>query len=111
MGETVTIKLKKPLISPEGEVHQVVLREPTYEEFLVHGDPYVVAASKNETRFMAENLDTIAAYIRICLVEPKDPQILVQANARLAREMKTAMLSFFHPDVASTGTSETSPTT
>lgn len=99
MGETLTIKLKKPLISPEGEVRQVVLREPTFDEYLVHGDPYTIARSVTGIPFMVENAEAIAAYIKVCLVEPKDPAILHQGKAKLAKEIKDHVLSFFHPDV------------
>jgi hypothetical protein len=100
MSETKTIPLKKPLISPEGPVKQIVLREPTFTEYLVHGDPYTIAASAGTgTPFMVENPEVIATYIRVCLVEPKDPAILEQGKARLAREVKEAVLAFFRPDV------------
>ena len=99
MGEREVIRLKKPLLSPEGPVNQVVLREPTFDEYLVHGDPYTIAASRGGSPFMVENADVIAQYIKLCLVEPKDPAILSQGKARLAREVKERLLSFFQPDV------------
>jgi len=110
MGETITIKLKKPLEEPGGLVHEVVLREPTYDEYLVHGDPYTVARSAGGLPFITENAEVIATYIRICLVTPKDPQILRQGKARLGKEMKEALLSFFRPDEAEGEASGTSPT-
>lgn len=100
MGEKITIKLKKPLISPEGEVHQIILREPTFDEYLTEGDPYTIAASNGGIPFMVENADVIKRYMTICVVEPKDPAILLQCNARVAKEMKERFLSFFRPDVA-----------
>jgi hypothetical protein len=98
MGERLTIKLKKPLQAPEGPVTQIVLREPTFNEYLTHGDPYTIAASRSGNPFMVENAEVIAQYIKICLVEPKDPAILEQGKARLAREVKEQLLSFFQPD-------------
>ena len=99
-NETITIKLKKPIIAPEGEVTQLVFREPTFDEYLVHGDPYTVAASQvSKTPFMVENAETISTYIKLLLVEPKNPALLRQGNARLAKEVKEAVLGFFHPDV------------
>lgn len=100
MGETITIKLKKPLQSPEGEVRQIVLREPTFTEYLQEGDPYTIAASQGGNPFMVENADVIARYIKICLVEPKDPATLEQCKARVAKEVKESLLSFFRPDAA-----------
>jgi hypothetical protein len=100
MGETITIKLKKPLISPEGPVHQIIFREPTFDEYLTEGDPYTIAASQGGNPFMVENADVIKRYMTICLVEPKDPAILGQCKARVAKEMKERFLSFFRPDDA-----------
>ncbi|MBR0871202.1 hypothetical protein JQ633_12595 [Bradyrhizobium tropiciagri] len=100
MPETITIPLKKPLQSPSGEVSQIVLREPTFDEYLIHGDPYTIAASfAGGNPFMVENPEVIAVYIKVCLVEPKDPAILSQGKARLAKQVKEAVLDFFRPDV------------
>ena len=100
MGETVTVNLKTPLISPEGEVKRIVIREPTFEEYLTEGDPYTIAASQGGIPFMVENADVIKRYMTICLVEPKDPAILLQCKARVAKEIKEKFLSFFRPDDA-----------
>lgn len=97
-SETKTIILKKPLQAPEGEVKQLVFREPTFDEYLIHGDPYTVASSKEGNPFVIESADVIAAYIKVCLVEPKDPAILSQGKARLGKEVKETVLSFFRPD-------------
>ncbi|WP_027523345.1 hypothetical protein [Bradyrhizobium sp. Ec3.3] len=102
MSEAKTINLKKPLQSPEGEVKRIVLREPTFDEYLVHGDPYTIAASAGGSPFMVENAEVIATYIKVCLVEPKDPAILSQGKAKLGKEVKEAVLAFFRPD-AETG--------
>lgn len=110
MGETAEIKLKKPLRAPDGPVHRIVLREPTFNEYLTYGDPYTVAGSRDGTPFMVENADVIAQYMRLCLVEPKDPAILEQGNARLAREVKDKMLGFFRPDDPENEASPTSQT-
>jgi hypothetical protein len=103
MSETAIIELKKPLQSPEGPVTRIVLREPTFDEYLVHGDPYTIAASSGGNPFMVENADVIAAYIKVCLVEPKDPAILAQGKARLAKEVKEKLLGFFRPDADEAG--------
>jgi hypothetical protein len=105
MSEQAIINLKKPLVSPEGPVSRIVLREPTFNEYLTHGDPYTIAASAGGNPFMVENADVIAQYIKVCLVEPKDPAILEQGKARLAKEVKEAVLAFFRPDADETGNS------
>lgn len=98
MGEVREVPLKKPITGHEGPISKVVLREPTYDEYLVHGDPYTVASSKGQNAFIVESADVIAAYMTICVVEPKDPALLKQCVARDGRDIKEALLSFFRPD-------------
>lgn len=95
MPEIETIKLKKPLESPHGKVFQIVLREPTYTEYLEHGDPYTIASTEGGALFSVENPEVIKRYINLCLLEPKDPATLLQAGAAVAREVKNRMLGFF----------------
>jgi hypothetical protein len=112
MRETVTIKLAKPLRDHSGgAITQIVLREPTFDEYLSFGDPYTVAGAADGTPFGVENMDVIRSYLKVCLVEPQDYGLLDQANARVARQVKEAILGFFQPDAqaaAASGTSQTS---
>jgi hypothetical protein len=59
---------------------------------------------------MVESPEAIANYVHVCLVEPKDPAILEQGNARLARDVKEAILGFFRPDDPANEASATSQT-
>jgi hypothetical protein len=97
MRETIVIKLAKPLITQAGPISQIILREPTFDEYMSFGDPYTVAAGTGGTPFAVENPEVIRQYMAICLVEPKDPALLSQAGARVAREVKDKILSFFQP--------------
>lgn len=111
MRETVTIPLSKPLRAPNNEmIKQVILREPTFDEYLAYGDPFTVAQSSGGTPFVVENEEIIRRYIALCLVEPKDPALLEQGNARLGRALKQGLLNFFQPDVPEAAASEKSPT-
>lgn len=111
MRRTEIIPLKKPLKAPNDQlVRQIVIREPTYDEYLEYGDPYTVAEALGGTPFAVENAEVIRQYIKLCLVEPADPQILTQGNAALGRKVKQTILSFFRPDEAEGEGSETLPT-
>lgn len=110
MRKQEVIPLRTPLRTPEGEVRQVVLREPTFDEYFTIGDPYNIAYTQTGTGFAVENAENIRRYIDVCLVEPKDPAILVQGNAQLAREVKRVMLGFFQPADEADSDSETSET-
>lgn len=111
MREQATITLRTPLRAPEGFVSRIVLREPTFDEYLSLGDPYAIAFSAGGTPFEVESPDVIRRYIELCLVEPKDPATLKQAGAFVAREVKNKLLGFFQDDVSTAPDSENSPTT
>lgn len=112
MRETVTIPLSKPLRGPNGqEVKTIVLREPTFDEYLSYGDPVTIAQAEGGTPFVVDNEDVIRKYISLCLVEPKDPQLLSQGGARLGRQVKQKLMGFFQPDGPESEGSETSQTT
>jgi hypothetical protein len=106
----VTVPLRKPLQSPKGPVKQIVLREPTFDEYFLIGDPYSIAYTQSGTGFAVENAENIRRYIDACVVEPEDPAILVQGDALLAKEVKIAMLGFFQPPGEADSDSATSET-
>lgn len=110
MREKLTIELANPLRSPQGDVTKIILREPTFDEYLSFGDPYSVAYTESGVPFGVENPEVIRRYMFACLVEPKDPATLQQAGASLARDVKNKLLSFFQPAEAVIEGSETSPT-
>jgi hypothetical protein len=112
MAKTVTIKLDAPLTGHNGErCMQVIVREPTFNEYLDNGDPYLVAlAPQSGIPFQIEDKQAIAAYARLLIVEPKDPLLLEQGGMALAGKVKEAIRSFFLPAGGAGADSRTSPT-
>lgn len=102
MREQKTIRLAKPLTTHEGPISEIVIREPSFDEYLTFGDPWTVAAtgSDERTAFAVENIEVIKQYLQVCLVKPQDPALLSQAGARVAKDVKEALLGFFRPDAA-----------
>jgi hypothetical protein len=111
MREKQTIDLKVPLETHEGKLYKIVLREPTFDEYLAYGDPYSIAYTADGTPFAIEDMATIRRYITACVVEPKDPALLIQASAIVARDVKNKLLGFFQPGERTVTASETSGTT
>lgn len=111
-AKTVTIVCDPPL---EGygtsKIHHVILQEPTMEQYFQHGDPWTVALSEKGIPFSIENGEVISTYAKLCLVEPKDPQLLNQGGIALAKKIKGAILDFFRPGASGSEASTTSPTT
>jgi len=108
---TVTIPLDKPLTGHGGEVfRRVVVREPTFNEYLEYGDPFMVAqAPQSGIPFLLEDKPAIAAYVRLLVTEPDDPLLLEQGGMRLAQKVREAVLSFFQAGAGADGASGTSP--
>lgn len=100
MGKTVRIPLDKPLKGHHGSIDHVIVREPSYDEYLLHGDPYVYLPLKEGGWFRSDSTEVLAAYVGILVVEPKDKLLLSQGGFELARSIKDAVLSFFLPVAA-----------
>ena len=101
MAEKVTISLRTPIRGPNDLiVKEIVVREPTFDEYSEIGDPFVVATTPGGSPFLVENVETIRRYIQLCVVEPQDPALLSQLGARYAKQVKEKILGFFPPDAA-----------
>ena len=111
MRERKIIKLDKPLVTHEGTVNEIIIQEPTFDEFMAFGDPWTWAQGSEGTPFAVENTEVIKQYLAVCLVQPNDPALLTQSTARVARDVKEKLLSFFRVSGEDKEGSETSPTT
>ncbi len=113
-GRKITIELDTPLRGHNGEIKAVVLREPRMAEYFRLGDPWTIALSEGKVPFTIENGEAIEQYVRACVVEPADFQLLEQGGLQLARKLKEAVLSFFQPGTPiaqDTAISQMPPTT
>ncbi|MER8786881.1 hypothetical protein NKH71_03270 [Mesorhizobium sp. M0983] len=92
MAETV-VPLSKRYEAHDEAFESVTLREPRFEDLLALGEPYEIqrAAGNN---VVIENVDTVAAYVRRCVVAPGIEKlgVLELADARLVRD---AVIGFF----------------
>jgi hypothetical protein len=111
MAQQITIPLDKPLVTHDGEIREVILREPTFDEYLDLGEPYTVAQTHDGTPFAVDNVETLRAYLRVCLVKPSNPDLLNQGGYRLAREVRKTIFGFFRDGGEDNENSKTSPKT
>lgn len=111
MGKTTRIPLPVP-VTEHGKTHtHIVMREPTYDEYVsCGGEPYTVGQSEEGILFSVEKTDVIWAYASACIVEPGQ-LVLEQLDWRVAREVRKAILGFFQAPAAVDEPSPTSPTT
>ena len=112
MSKTVRVPLSEPLIGHHGPIREVVLREPTYDEYVsCGGEPYSIGQSADGVLFEVEKPEVIWAYAEACILAPADKLLLGAASWRDAREVRKAILGFFRAPVAVSEPLPTSPTT
>jgi hypothetical protein len=112
MPKTVTLKLVTPMMVHGTPLTEVVLREPSFNEYLEIGDPFTVAASPGSgVPFIVEDLEVVRKYVRLLVMPPADALALEQGGFDLARRMKDAVMGFFRRGEEADAASPTLPTT
>ena len=111
MAKEIRIAVEGGLVAHGTVLHEVVLREPSFDTYLDLGDIVTFGKAPDGTIFPVENSEILRTYIARCLVEPKDPLLLTQGGITLARAVKGAVLGFFHDAPSAPAPSPTSPTT
>jgi hypothetical protein len=96
--EPITINLDKPLVGHKGPIDKVVIRPPTFNEYMEHGDPFIWVPLENGTAFASETPEVVSAYAKILVVEPQEKLLLEQGGFPLAKKIRQAIGSFFLPD-------------
>jgi hypothetical protein len=96
MPKTIEIPLETPLKGHGGNVTKVVVREPTFEEYVRFGDPYILVPMEGGGYYPSEDRKIIESYMGVCVTEP-DILICRGGGFALARQIKDAILSFFLP--------------
>ncbi len=96
MARTVTVQTKIPLVGHGGDVTKVVVREPTFEEYVRLGDPYILVPLEGGGFYPSEDRAVLESYMACCVVAP-DLLVCRQGGFELARDIKGAILSFFLP--------------
>ena len=114
VSKTVRIQLSEAVAGHNGPVTSIVLRQPTYDDYIAcGGEPYSIGESEGGALFTIEKPEVIWAYAQACMVEPKDPLLLTQQGPgswRTAREVRKAILGFFQAPAEESAPLETSPT-
>lgn len=105
----VTIPLDEPIISHGEPIREVIVREPTFQEYLRIGEPYTIAQTPEGAPLVVENLDAIRGYVEACVIQPKDQLLLEKAGFRVARKLRGTVMSFFLPGGPATEGSLSSP--
>lgn len=84
----------------------VTLREPRFEDLMALGEPFEVQRIKGGLPVVIENTETVAAYVRRCVIKPGVESLgaLGIADARLIRN---AVLDFFTDGVKAASSSPT----
>jgi hypothetical protein len=102
-----------PIVAPDGSIFkQIVVREPSFDEYLRLGDPYTIGFSPGSgIPFVVEDKEAMLAYCRLLVTEPANPMLVELGGFQAARRIKDTVKSFFQPGgTASAAASETSET-
>lgn len=100
----VKIPLEKPLIAHGKTISEVVVREPTFAEYMELGDPFIVALSpESRIPFMVEDKAVLTAYCQRLVVEPADQLLLSQGGHHLAKRIALTVRGFFLDGEAAAG--------
>ncbi|UDL95507.1 hypothetical protein LGH83_04600 [Lichenihabitans sp. PAMC28606] len=111
MAKEIRIPVPEGLVAHGVVTHEVILKEPTYEDYLDLGEITTLGKAPDGTLFSVQNSEVLRSYIAKCLVHPKDPIILGQGGLKLARAIKGAVQGFFQDEPSKDEPSPTSPTT
>lgn len=91
----VTIKLINPIEGHDGQISEVVLREPKYGDLMLLGEPAAFARSQSGMVFQSEKDEVLKAYVERLLVQPSDPALLLQCSLADALQLRDAVFGFF----------------
>jgi hypothetical protein len=95
VARTTRITLTAPLLTHDGPVSEIVLREPRGTDFFALGEPVTLTRDDTGTLYYVENAATIAAYVDRCVSEPVTPAALKGLALADAIAVKAAVLDFF----------------
>ncbi len=91
----IRIPLTRPVPGHHGDVRELVLREPTFNDFMDLGDPYQIAQSPEGSNFAIVDPEVVRGYFERMLIEPKHPELLTNASIKDAQAVQAAILRFF----------------
>lgn len=95
MAKTASVRLSRPVITHDGKVDTLTLREPKGSDYFALGEPFVIARNQDGTLYTVENVLTIEAYARRCIQSPGTAATLDDLTLADAHAVKAAVLDFF----------------
>lgn len=82
-------------------VREVVLKEPTWDDYAEFGEIFEAQPGPGGTRLIVENREALKAYVERC-VDNIQPAELGMLGLTDARALRTALIGFFHNAPSST---------
>lgn len=113
-----TVPLVKPIVTHEGNVTEIILREPKGRDFLELGEPWVWTKGPGGESVSTPVPDVIAAYVERCVDASVPSLILGQLGLSDGMRVRQALLDFFpaavraafpDPATSSSGKPESAP--
>lgn len=111
MPQNVTITLSTPIEGHGAPITQLVFRPPVWRDIVKVGEPFTVHRSADGVAFFADNPDSFAHYLEVCLVEPKEYSLVEsQVGPADTIKAKEVIRDFFIPAAPEGGGSKKSQT-
>ena len=106
-----TIKLQTPIHTGSEAISEIILRDPTLEDFLTLDEPWTLQETPGGKFLPVDHGPTIALYMKRCLVQPaSDLIVLSQCTVQDGMEIKRWLGRFFTAGgAASPGSTMPSP--
>ena len=113
-----TVPLVKPIVTHEGTLTEIVLREPKGRDLLELGDPWVWVTGPNSEKVSNPVPAVITAYFERCVDASVPSLILDQLGLPDGMRVREAILDFFgaaaraafsNPATSSSGEPESAP--
>jgi len=95
------VPLKRPIKGHDGEVREVILREPTGGEVFTIGEPQTWVRA-GDGMAVVDNLEAIKAYADRLIVKPDPVLAMSQLSPLDAVAVKDAIVGFFRDEVKAT---------
>jgi hypothetical protein len=90
-----TVKLVRPIEGPDGQISEIILREPKWADVMLLGEPAAYARSDSGMMYTADKDDVVHGYVLRLMEQPKDRALLEQVSLADTLQLREAVFSFF----------------
>lgn len=95
MPDSVTIKLKKPILWHDEMVREIVVNEPTGGLLMKHGNAVTYNQTSDGNTFPVEDADIVRHYVEGCVAHEGGKVLIGMLGLEDAFAVRDAVINFF----------------